>query len=315
VSGGTLTVRSPGKINWCLRVLGRRPDGFHELASLVSGVTLYDQLIFIDRFDPGIELECDHAGVPTDERNLVVRAACLLAEAAGHRGGAVCRLNKEVPMGGGMGGGSSNGAWALIALNRLWGLNWPLERLAPLAAKLGSDVSFFLWGGSAVMTGRGEHIRSVSLGWQGWIVLLLPEFSTSTAEVYRAWQPVDQPPTLMDEIMAGSPPPRVDATAWMGACYNMLEPPLLRVCPAMGRLLDAGGELAGRAVRVSGSGSTLFTAFDTRGEAEQFADDAARELDVATRVVQPLEQSRSTRIMEEPSAPEPGRSGVSPVRG
>jgi len=304
VSGEMLTVRSPGKINWCLRVLRRRPDGFHDLSSLVSAVSLCDELTFTAHPDPGIMLTCDRADIPTDERNLVIRAGVLLAEASGYRAGARCRLSKRIPAGGGMGGGSSNGAWTLLALNRLWRLDWPVERLSPLAALLGSDVPFFLRGCSAVMTGRGERIAPVALPWSGWIVLLLPDFATSTAEVYRAWEPAEQPPTLMDDIMAGSAARPDGAMDWMSASYNMLEEPLLRVCPRMRRLLDAGSELAGRPVRVSGSGSTLFTAFDTRGEAEGFARDAERRLDLKSHVVQPMEE---TRVVEEPSLPMAGQ--------
>lgn len=298
MTGVSFTVRSPAKINWCLRVLGRRADGFHDIASLVSAISLYDDLVFTDRGRAGIEVTCVGADLPSDERNLIVRAGRLLAEAAGCPPRASCHLVKRIPIGGGLGGGSSDGAAALLALNRLWGLNWPLERIAPLAARLGSDVSFFLYGGTAVMSGRGERITPVSIPWDGWLVLLLPAFSTSTAEVYRAWQPPHGPvaPTLMDEIMAGASSPPVDAEQWLRAAYNMLEEPLLRVCPAIGPLIDAGCRLAGRPVRVSGSGSTLFTAFGARGQAEEFARRARQETGIEARVVRVVQDRPALEI-------------------
>jgi len=288
VTGATVTVRSPAKVNWCLRVLGRRRDGFHDILSLVSAISLSDELVIADGDADGIELLCDHPQLPTDQRNLIVKAGMLLARAAGINPRATCRLHKRIPIGGGLGGGSSNGAAALMAFNRLWDLGWSIDELAPLAADLGSDVSFFLRGGSAVMSGRGEKIRPVRLQWDGWLVLLLPPFATSTAEVYRAWRPPATPPasTLLDEVLGGVDVLRVNSEQLMAAAYNMLEPPLLTVCPQTGPLLDALSRLAGRAVRVSGSGSTLFTAYDSRDEAETFAERVHQQTGVAARLTQ-----------------------------
>lgn len=286
-AGYGVTVQSPAKINWTLRVVGRRPDGYHEIESLVSAVSLCDELVFTDRPDAAIELRCDQPGVPTDDRNLVVRAAKLLASDAGRTAGVTCRLTKRIPTGGGLGGGSSNGATALKTLNRLWKLDWPLDRLAPLAAMLGSDVPFFLTGGSAIMSGRGEHIRPIRLGWRGWIVLIMPGIAVSTADVYRAWTPG------ADEMPRGELAPEAslpaDALEWMGRTYNMLERPAVRVCPSLGVLLDDARRRAGREVRMSGSGSTMFTAFDDADEAEQVAAGMRDALNVATCVVRPVE--------------------------
>lgn len=285
------TVRSPAKVNWCLRVLGRRQDGFHHIQSLLSAITLCDELVFVNRDADGIELLCEHPDLPTDRRNLIVKAGLLLAGAAGIEPRAACRLHKRIPVGGGLGGGSSNGAAALMAFNRLWGLGWSVEQLAPLAAELGSDVSFFLRGGSALMSGRGEGIRPVKLEWGGWIVLLLPPFGVSTAEVYRAWRPPSSPPppTRLDELPDRADALRLDSEQLMAAAYNMLERPLLTVCPQIGPLLGTLTKLAGRPVRVSGSGSTLFTAYDSREEAMDFARRAQEKTGISTRLAQ-LEQ-------------------------
>lgn len=264
---GSVHVRSPAKINWNLRVIARRGDGFHEIESLVSPVTLYDELVFSGRADSSFELLCEHPAIPRDDRNLVARAARLLAGRSGTASGVTCVLTKRIPMGGGLGGGSSNAAATLLALNQLWSLDWPMERLLPLAAELGSDVPLFMERGSAIIRGRGEQVERVTVGWSGWIVLLLPDFAVSTAEVYRAWQP---------ECVTANPHPpwpvsHLGAAALMQQSFNMLEAPALRIVPALEDLLAGAASLAGRPVRMSGSGSSLFTAFDRRSEAERFA--------------------------------------------
>jgi 4-diphosphocytidyl-2-C-methyl-D-erythritol kinase len=293
VTGIVLATRSPAKINWTLRVLARRPDGFHEIESLVSAVTLHDELTFECRSGSAIEIRCDQTQIPTDERNLIARAALRLGECAGRSPGITCRLTKQIPVGGGLGGGSSNAAATFLALNRLWDLNWPVDRLEPLAAELGSDVPFFLAGGSAVMSGRGERIRPVRLGWHGWVVLLIPGFGISTADVYRAWRPDDTPVSDSECLAHGTleQEETPDAVAWMQRTGNMLETPAMRVCPALGGVLEGAARLADRPVRMSGSGSTLFTAFDTREEADRFAEEATLRLDVKARVVQPAERA------------------------
>lgn len=324
----SMNVYSPAKINWALRILRRREDGFHELESLVSPIDLVDELSFELSPGSGFALRCDQPDVPVDGRNLIIRAACRLLIEVGElppaamerlqRGvgseagsgsavselmadwprprGVRCALTKRIPMGGGLGGGSSNAAMTLVAMNELWQLGVGQDRLRGLAAELGSDVPLFLTGGSVIMTGRGERLQPVALPWRGWVVLLLPSFSVSTAEAYRAWQPASAtlPRIGMDKILAGgadcsvSGQPvgsEISAVRWMELGYNMLEEPVWRLCPQLKELADAGAELAGRPVRMSGSGSTLFTAFDERDDADRFAGQAASQRGVATRVV------------------------------
>lgn len=282
-----LVVRAPAKINWTLRVLGRREDGYHEIESLVSAVTLYDDLAFSQRSDGRFVLTCDHPHLPTDDRNLICRAAALMASEVSGPVGLDCRLTKRIPVGGGLGGGSSDGAAALVALNQMWSLGWPKERLMAAAARLGSDAPFFIVGGSAVIRGRGERVEPIRLPWHGWIVLMLPALAVSTAEVYRAWR--------ADEAIAAGPEaavgigPAPDAVDWMRRAYNMLEQPAQTVCPVLGGLMARAAELLGRPVRMSGSGSTLFTAYDTEIEARRWSETISRELQLRTYVVQPVE--------------------------
>lgn len=189
-----------------------------------------------------------------------------------------------------MGGGSSNAAAALMALNRLWSINWPIAKLMSLAVRLGSDVAFFLWGKTAIISGRGEQIKPVPLNWHGWIVLLMPGISISTAKVYREWRPVHSP---VPDITIGAPggEPCVSAVRWMEQCYNMLEAPAMTVCSELREVVDRSTMLAGRPVRVSGSGSTLYTAFDTESEARFFAEAISMQFGMSTRVVQPVEHA------------------------
>jgi 4-diphosphocytidyl-2-C-methyl-D-erythritol kinase len=175
------------KINWDLHVLGRRPDGFHALDTVMVNVSLYDTLEFKE--SPELKLTCSDPTLPTDERNLVCRAAKLLAKAS-HRGsdGVNISLTKNIPSGGGMGGGSSDAACTLLALNKFWNLNWSIEQLQPLAAQLCSDVAFFLYGGWCRCLGRGEIVERLP-GSEQWspvrLLLLLPTLTVSTPEAYK----------------------------------------------------------------------------------------------------------------------------------
>jgi len=175
------------KINWDLHVLGRRPDGFHVLDTVMVNVSLHDTLEF--KAAEKLTLACSDPALPTDERNLVYRAAQLLAKTS-KRGsdGVHIFLTKNIPAGGGMGGGSSDAACTLLALNEFWNLNWSIEQLQPLAAELGSDVAFFLYGGWCRCQGRGEIVERLP-GAESWpavrLLLVLPPLTVSTAEAYK----------------------------------------------------------------------------------------------------------------------------------
>jgi 4-diphosphocytidyl-2-C-methyl-D-erythritol kinase len=171
-------------VNLDLQVLGRRPDGYHDLRSVFHAVDLCDRLEFRAQPDADIHLTCDHPDLPCDESNLVVRAARLLQRHTGARRGAAIRLRKRIPMGGGLGGGSSNAAVTLLALNHLWGTGLGAEELNELAAELGSDVAFFLYGGTAVCTGRGEQVAPVDDVPELHFLLVLPGLHVSTPAVY-----------------------------------------------------------------------------------------------------------------------------------
>ena len=178
-----LRIQAPAKINLFLKVLGRREDGFHDIYSLVQMIDLYDDLSFT-RIGQGIELTVAGADLPADERNLVWRAADLMQRRT-DCGGVRIELNKRIPIEAGLGGGSSDAAATLLAINDLYGLQLQRQQLSDWAAELGSDVPFFLSSGQAVISGRGEVVTEVTLPTDYQVMIIVPNFSISTAWAYE----------------------------------------------------------------------------------------------------------------------------------
>ena len=184
-----ISAKAYAKINWDLFILGRRPDGFHELDTVMVNVSLHDVLEFERAGE--ISMTCSDPSLPADDKNLVVRAAKLLARASGASAGARGArmvLTKNIPSGGGMGGGSSDAACTLKTLNALWELNWSVERLRELAAELGSDVAFFLYGGWARCRGRGEIVEPLKIAILSRgirLFMVIPPWPVATPSVYK----------------------------------------------------------------------------------------------------------------------------------
>ena len=261
-----VAVRAPAKVNLVLGVGPRRPDGFHDLATLYYAVALFDDVIAHAEPDGAVRLVItgDQPGIdrlPTDERNLVVRAARLLAREHGVPGGVSLRLHKRIPLQAGLAGGSSDAAATLVACNRLWGLRLPVERLAELAAHLGSDVAFCLYGRAALGGGRGELVTPVPVaGRQHW-VLVLADGGLSTPAMYRALDDartrgrarpptVEVPAELLAALAAG------DAERVGAALTNDLQPPALAARPDLGEVLAVARGAGALGALVSGSGPT-----------------------------------------------------------
>ena len=183
--GADVLVRAPAKVNLFLEVLRRRPDGYHELATLMTAVSLYDTLLFGDDPSGTVRLRCDRPDLSAGPDNLVCRAAELLRRRTGRDLGAVIRLWKRIPMPAGLGGGSSDAAAALAGLNALWRLGLSRAELAGLGAELGSDVPFFFAAPAAWCMGRGEKVEPFALGRPLDFVLVSPPVGLSTAEVFR----------------------------------------------------------------------------------------------------------------------------------
>jgi len=182
----SLVIQSHAKINLFLDVLRRRPDGYHDIATLMHEISLADTVRLCDAPSGGIRVECDMPGIPSGRDNLAYKAASALRRRCGIRRGVRIVLQKQIPPGAGLGGGSSNAASVLKGLNRLWKLRLKQAELVELAAGIGSDVPFFIVGGTALCTGRGEKVRRLSVRGRLNLVLAIPPLGLSTADVYRS---------------------------------------------------------------------------------------------------------------------------------
>lgn len=265
------------KINLSLRVLGRRPDGYHELRTVFQTVSLRDRLTFRPLADGRIELDCDAPGVPADETNLVHRAAVLLRERYGVRRGAGVRVEKVIPAGGGLGGGSSNAAAALVGLTRLWEIGAGAEELSALGALLGADVPFFFAGGTAAGSGRGDRVRPLPDAPPHHLLIVTPPVRVSTAEAYKSLNA----PALTKEGGAVNFYVSREAAEFSGSpresLVNDFEPAVFRLFPEIEGARDALLGAGAAAALLSGSGASVFGIFDTEGQAARAAGRLGRE--------------------------------------
>ncbi len=242
-------------MNLALEVLGKRADGYHEIATVLQAVDLFDRLT-VEAADT-ISLDTDDPDLPTDDGNLVMRAARLLQKESGVDAGARIGLRKQIPVAAGLGGGSSDAAATLWALNRLWRLRWPKARLYDVAVRLGMDVPFFLGPGRALATGRGERLAPLPAGGGYALVLVNPRVPLSTREVYErvptGWRAEATGTERMIEALRTRNVAKVAA-----ALTNHLEgivEPILPVVRQMKAALLAAGALG---AVMSGSGPTVF---------------------------------------------------------
>lgn len=260
---------APAKLNLFLHVVGRRPDGYHLLQSLFCLIDRGDTLRFALREDGRIQRGAALAGV-SEEKDLCLRAARLLQEASGCKRGVEIALEKHLPMGGGLGGGSSDAATVLLALNRLWDLNWPRERLQALGLRLGADVPFFIFGRSAFVEGVGEIFLPVDLP-PAFYLVIEPPVSVPTGEIFAA-------PNLTRDSKAIK---MADFSAGWGADWaglfgqNDLEPVVCERYPEVARALAWLRQHA--EARMTGSGACVFAPFaaeqDARAVLAQLPED------------------------------------------
>lgn len=246
----TLRGEAPAKINRELRLGGRRPDGYHEIRSRLVSIDLADR-VTVERGGGFLELVCEGIPVPGDESNLVVRAARALAERVGRVPDARIRLEKRIPVGAGLGGGSSDAARTLFLLSRLWECALPEGELTSLAALLGSDVPFFLTGGEADVEGRGERVTPLPDSPPEDLLLLVPPFGISTADVYAAHRRLSK---ASDESRMPPPLEVVDSEKFFGP--NDLAFAVLEIDPVMRILLESAFSSASECA-ITGSGSTI----------------------------------------------------------
>src|SRR5262245_17614065 len=242
---------APAKLNLFLHVVGRRDDGYHLLQTVFRLIDLCDTLGFAPRADGEVRLATPITGV-LEAEDLAFRAARLLKEATGVAAGATIRVEKRIPIGGGLGGGSSDAATTLIALNELWGAGLPRSHLARLGLQLGADVPFFLLGGNAFAEGIGEILTPVDLA-PAWYVVITPQVAVSTREIFAS-----------NALTRNTKPLKITAF-FAGAGANDLEAETCRRYPQVAQARDwlkAFGD-----ARMSGSGSSVFAAFGSESEA------------------------------------------------
>jgi 4-diphosphocytidyl-2-C-methyl-D-erythritol kinase len=274
----SFTRRCPAKLNLSLGVLDRRPDGFHSIESLIVPIDLADSLVVRPGGEPGIRLAVRCSGpraeslagdVPVDATNLVVRAAAAVAKEAGIEPALDLELFKQIPSQAGLGGGSSDAAGMLIAAVDGWGLHWPRERLMSIAAKLGSDVPWFVEGVPAVVSGRGEIITPVGPLPALFAVVACPSTGLSTQSVYKACLP--DPSRAGEAMRLAAALARGDLAAAMPLMHNALEPAARSLSPDIDRLLHDIARAGGLTPRLTGSGSACFTLCRTLPEARGIA--------------------------------------------
>lgn len=267
MSAEKITLPAFAKINLGLRVHGRRADGYHEITTVFQTVNLHDELTFQLRPDESLELVCSDPEIPTDESNLVVRAAAALRERFGVRRGARIELAKRIPAGGGLGGGSSDAAVTLAGLACLWEVEAGVRELAEVGARLGADVPFFLTGGTALGTGTGAEVRPLEDAPKMHLVVVTPGVRVSTAEAYRA---LGAPALTKDYTAANLSVSRTEADfsdPLCGVMSNDFEAVVVRLYPEVGRAREALGEAGARRTLLSGSGSSVFGVFESEGGA------------------------------------------------
>lgn len=261
-----LSLKTPAKINWFLTVLRKRDDGYHEIASLIQCISLYDNLIF-EHADT-IEVISD-LDIPTAD-NLVYKAASLLRHYTSYKGGARITLKKNIPVSAGLGGGSSNAAYTLLGLNILWGVGLSNDELRSIAIEIGSDVPFFLNGPSAFVRGRGEKITPLKIDRSVTLLLIKPAISVSSAWAYTSLGGLTKKPV---DIKLFCQALREQDFAFLSTMLNNdLERVVIERYPVVGeikeRMLKEGALISA----MSGSGPTVFGVFDSKDMAEKAAN-------------------------------------------
>jgi 4-diphosphocytidyl-2-C-methyl-D-erythritol kinase len=247
---------APAKLNLMLHIVGRRADGYHELQTVFQLVDLADRIELQRRDDGVVRRAAGPPGVPESE-DLTLRAALSLKAATGSTGGADIRIQKRIPLGGGLGGGSSDAATTLLGLNELWGTGLDVEQIAAIGATLGADVPVFVRGSSAWAEGIGERVSPVSLGASNWYLIMFPGVHVPTATVFQA-----------PELTRNSPPTTMRGFLETGG-RNDCEGVVRARFPAVAEALDWLGRHA--PARLTGTGSCVFAKFSRVEDAERLA--------------------------------------------
>ena len=254
------TLPSFAKINFLLRIMGKREDSFHELFTVFQTVSLYDTISFTE--NERLSLTCDDSQVPTDERNLIIKAARSLQQRFGIEKGAELHLEKCIPSPGGLGGGSSNSAVALVGLTRLWEIDATDDDLHEIALELGSDVPFFLHGGTAIGTGRGQMIERIGDTDEQFMLIVTPDVHVSTRDAFERLRPATLTKEASNHILRVC---RLEADSLdlrHSVLKNDFEESVFSAFPEIERVKETLLELGAVNAAMSGSGGSVFAIFD-----------------------------------------------------
>ncbi|ARV45770.1 4-(cytidine 5'-diphospho)-2-C-methyl-D-erythritol kinase [Bacillus inaquosorum] len=248
--------KAPAKINLSLDVTRKRPDGYHEVEMIMTTIDLADRIELTELAEDEVRVSSHNRFVPDDQRNLAYQAAKLIKDRYNVKKGVSIMITKVIPVAAGLAGGSSDAAATLRGLNRLWNLNLSAETLAELGAEIGSDVSFCVYGGTALATGRGEKIKHISTPPHCWVILAKPTIGVSTAEVYRQLKLDDvEHPDVQGMIEA------IEEKSFQKMCSrlgNVLESVTLDMHPEVAMIKNQMKRFGADAVLMSGSGPTVF---------------------------------------------------------
>ena len=258
-----VTVPSFAKINWFLQVLGKRPDGYHEIETVLQTISLHDEITFkLHRDKQSFTLSCDDPTIPTDQSNLILKAAAYLQNRFQHQFGAEIQLQKRIPAQGGLGGGSSNAAVTLVALNKLWNdAGIGIEELLD-PGTLGADVPFFLIGGQCRATGTGTTLKPLPDGPKKHLIVVTPNAKVSTAHAYAALNSASLTTSKSASILSSSLAELNNADSRQWPLHNDFERVIFEIEPEIGRTKNALLEAGARGALLAGSGSSVFGVFE-----------------------------------------------------
>jgi len=253
---GKIKIAAPAKINLFLEILGKRPDGYHEIVTVMQGVSLCDY-IYIENHEKDIKFTCSNPKLTLGEDNLVLKAVRLFQQDSKIFRGVKIHLDKRIPIGAGLGGGSSDAVAALFGLNKLWQVGYDEKKLMSLAEKLGSDTPFFVFGNTAICKGRGEVVTPYALHVKYNYIIIYPRFEVSTATVYKNFKIVltknlKDVNFFLQSLASGSPEK-------LGSClHNRLEEVVFRLYPGIEKTKKALAKFDFCGILLSGSGSALY---------------------------------------------------------
>ena len=258
----TLVVYSFAKINWHLRILGKRRDGYHELITVLETISLHDELTFNFRDDGKIILHCNDREIPTDDTNLIIRAAVSLQQRLRSPLGAEINLIKRIPTKAGLGGASSNAAVTLLALNALWSAKLENDELITIGGSLGADVPFFFYGGGGLATGTGTKVFALPDVTEQHLLVITPNASVATSNAYASLNAASLTTSESDSILSSSLADLRSADIRQWPLQNDFERVIFEIEPEIERAKMAMLEAGARGALLAGSGSSVFGVFD-----------------------------------------------------